>query len=63
MCRRSTTVPGRIAPVTTRGDAIGLLELVLPRVPSPQEVGDIGSAAHALSYVLVDARRHTDVFE
>jgi serine phosphatase RsbU (regulator of sigma subunit) len=52
-----------IVPVTTRGDAIGLLELVLPRVPSPAEVADIGSAAHALAYVLVAARRHTDVFE
>ncbi len=52
-----------IVPVTTRGDAIGLLELVLPRAPLPEEVADIGSAAHALAYLLVDARRHTDVFE
>lgn len=52
-----------IAPVTDRGDAIGLLELVLPRIPSAQEVTDIGSAAHALAYVLIAARRHTDVFE
>ena len=52
-----------IVPVTSRGDAIGLLELVLPRFPSAQEVADIGSAAHALAFVLVDARRHTDVFE
>jgi hypothetical protein len=52
-----------VAPVTTRGDAIGLLELVLPRTPSPSEVADIGSAAHALAYLLVDARRHTDMFE
>src|SRR4051812_7977074 len=52
-----------IAPVTSRGDAIGLLELVLPRIPSPQEVADIGSAAHALAYILIAARRHTDVFE
>jgi serine phosphatase RsbU (regulator of sigma subunit) len=52
-----------IVPVTDRGDAIGLLELVLPRLPSPEEVADIGSAAHALSYVLIAARRHTDVFE
>jgi serine phosphatase RsbU (regulator of sigma subunit) len=52
-----------IVPVTNRGDAIGLLELVLPRIPSPQEVADIGSAAHALAYILIAARRHTDVFE
>ena len=52
-----------LVPVTNRGDAIGLLELTLPRVPAPQQVADIGSAAHALAYVLVAARRHTDVFE
>jgi serine phosphatase RsbU (regulator of sigma subunit) len=52
-----------IVPVTNRGDAIGLLELVLPALPSPQEVATIGSAAHALAYVLVAARRHTDVYE
>ncbi len=50
-------------PVTDRGDAIGLLELVLPRVPSSDEVTDVRSASHALAYVLIAARRHTDVFE
>ncbi|MGY1607570.1 PP2C family protein-serine/threonine phosphatase [Geodermatophilus sp. SYSU D00700] len=52
-----------VVPVTDRGDAIGLLELTLPRFPSAREVADIGDAAHALAYVLVAARRHTDVFE
>jgi serine phosphatase RsbU (regulator of sigma subunit) len=52
-----------VVPVTDRGDAIGLLELDLPRYPSPDEVTDIGSAAHALAYVVIAARRHTDVFE
>jgi serine phosphatase RsbU (regulator of sigma subunit) len=52
-----------IVPVTDRGDAIGLLELELPRYPSPEEVADIASAAHALAYVVIAARRHTDVFE
>jgi serine phosphatase RsbU (regulator of sigma subunit) len=52
-----------IAPVTDRGDAIGLLELALARIPSSQEVANIGSAAHALAYILIAARRHTDVFE
>src|SRR6185312_16173228 len=50
-------------PVTDRGDAIGLLELVLPRHPSPEEIADISGAAHALAYVVIAARRHTDVFE
>ena len=52
-----------IVPVTDRGDAIGLLELELPRFPSREEVTDISSAAHALAYVVIAARRHTDVFE
>src|SRR6201747_594234 len=50
-------------PVTDRGDAIGLLELDLPRYPSPAEVAEIASAAHALAYVVIAARRHTDLFE
>ena len=52
-----------MVPVTDRGDAIGLLELDLPRFPSPAEIADISSAAHALAYVVIAARRHTDVFE
>ncbi|HET6393154.1 MAG TPA: PP2C family protein-serine/threonine phosphatase [Blastococcus sp.] len=52
-----------VVPVTDRGDAIGLLELDLPRFPSDDEVRDISSAAHALAYVIIAARRHTDVFE
>lgn len=52
-----------IVPVTDRGDAIGLLELELPRYPTPEEIADISSAAHALAYVVIAARRHTDVFE
>jgi serine phosphatase RsbU (regulator of sigma subunit) len=52
-----------IVPVTDRGDAIGVIELVLPRYPSPEQIADIGSAAHALAYVVIAARRHTDIFE
>jgi serine phosphatase RsbU (regulator of sigma subunit) len=52
-----------IVPVTDRGDAIGVLELDLPRYPSADEILDISSAAHALAYVVIAARRHTDVFE
>jgi serine phosphatase RsbU (regulator of sigma subunit) len=52
-----------LVPVTDRGDAIGLLELDLPRYPSEDEILDVASAAHALAYVLIAARRHTDVFE
>ncbi|MBB3085981.1 PP2C family protein-serine/threonine phosphatase [Geodermatophilus sabuli] len=52
-----------LAPVTDRGDAIGLIEMLLPRVPTSQELDEIRSAAHALAYVVIAARRHTDVFE
>src|SRR5215203_3529737 len=47
-----------IVPVTDRGDAIGLLEIHLPRHPSATEIADIRSAAHALAYVVIAARRH-----
>ncbi len=50
-------------PVTDRGDAIGLVELVLPTEPAPGTVDEVRAAAHALSYVVIAARRHTDLFE
>jgi serine phosphatase RsbU (regulator of sigma subunit) len=52
-----------IAPVTDRGDAIGLLELDLPRYPTDDEVAEVAAGAHALAYVVIAARRHTDLFE
>jgi serine phosphatase RsbU (regulator of sigma subunit) len=52
-----------VVPVTDRGDALGVVELVLPRFPSPQEVSEVRAAAHALAYVVIAARRHTDLFE
>ncbi|MGY1592526.1 PP2C family protein-serine/threonine phosphatase [Geodermatophilus sp. SYSU D00708] len=52
-----------LVPVTDRGDAIGLIEMLLPRSPTPQEVEQVRSAAHALAYVVIAARRYTDVFE
>ena len=52
-----------LLPVTERGDAIGILELSLPSRPDTQTIGYLVSAAHALAYVLIASRRHTDVFE
>ncbi|MGY1660642.1 PP2C family protein-serine/threonine phosphatase [Geodermatophilus sp. SYSU D00705] len=52
-----------LVPVTDRGDAIGLVELLLPEAPTPQVVRQVRSAAHALAYAVIAARRHTDVFE
>lgn len=50
-------------PVTDRGDAIGVLELILAHHPDEETVADVAAAAHALAYVVVANRRHTDLFE
>jgi hypothetical protein len=52
-----------LAPVTDRGEAIGLLELVLPVEPGHQMLGEIARTAHALAFVVIANRRHTDLFE
>jgi serine phosphatase RsbU (regulator of sigma subunit) len=51
------------APVTNRGEAIGVLELSLPRAPDEQTLKDVALAAHVLAYVVVANRRFTDLFE
>ena len=50
-------------PVTDRGDAIGVIELILPQFPDDQAVADVAATAHALAYVVIANRRHTDLFE
>ena len=50
-------------PVTDRGDAIGVIEMILPRYPDEQAIADVATAAHALAYVVIANRRHTDLFE
>ncbi len=52
-----------LVPVTERGDAIGILELTLQDRPGDDVIEYLQSAAHALSYVLIASRRHTDLFE
>ncbi|MGW5577796.1 PP2C family protein-serine/threonine phosphatase [Micromonospora chokoriensis] len=52
-----------LAPVTERGEAIGLLEMVLPEEPTTQALGEITRTAHALAFVVIANRRHTDLFE
>ncbi|HLL66710.1 MAG TPA: PP2C family protein-serine/threonine phosphatase [Micromonosporaceae bacterium] len=52
-----------LAPVTDRGEAIGLLELVLPAEPGPRVLAEIARTAHALAFVVIANRRHTDLFE
>lgn len=52
-----------LVPVTERGDAIGILELTVSYSPDTETLGYVTSAAHALAYTLIAARRHTDLFE
>jgi serine phosphatase RsbU (regulator of sigma subunit) len=52
-----------LAPVTNRGEAIGVLELWLPSEPDEQCVADVALAAHALAYIVIANRRFTDLFE
>jgi serine phosphatase RsbU (regulator of sigma subunit) len=51
------------APVTNRGEAIGVLELRLPQAPDEQTLTDVALAAHVLAYVVIANRRFTDLFE
>ena len=51
------------APVTNRGEAIGVLELTLAEAPDEPTLADIALAAHALAYVVIANRRFTDLFE
>ena len=51
------------APVTNRGEAIGVLQLSLPQPPDEQTLADVALAAHALAYVVIANRRFTDLFE
>jgi serine phosphatase RsbU (regulator of sigma subunit) len=51
------------APVTSRGEAVGVLELGLENFPLEQTVADVALAAHFLAYVVIANRRYTDLFE
>ena len=52
-----------LAPITERGDAIGLLEVSLDDEPDAATVDHVAAAAHAFAYILIASRRHTDVYE
>ena len=51
------------APVTQRGEAIGLLEIALSAAPTDAVVRRVSRAAHTLAFVVIANRRHTDLFE
>ena len=52
-----------LAPVTERGEVIGLLEVDLPEEPVKDDTAEIASLAHLLAFVVIANRRHTDLFE
>lgn len=51
-----------ITPVTNRGDAIGLLEIILPTRPDENVLQAVGEAAHLLAYVVIANGRFTDLY-
>ncbi|MGW2913573.1 PP2C family protein-serine/threonine phosphatase [Streptomyces asoensis] len=50
-----------LAPVTNRGDTIGVLELFLGQV-TEDVLEQVEEAAHALAYIIVTDRRFTDLY-
>ena len=52
-----------LAPVTERGEVIGLLELALPGKPTSAVASEIARMAHLLGFVVIANRRHTDLYE
>lgn len=52
-----------LAPITERGEALGLLELDLPREPTTDVIAEVRRTAHVLGYVVIASRRHTDLYE
>lgn len=52
-----------LAPVTERGEALGLLQLSLPSAPDPVTLTHIARLGHVLAFVVIANRRHTDLFE
>ena len=52
-----------LAPVTERGEALGLLQLSLPAAPDASVLAQIARLGHLLAFVVIANRRHTDLFE
>ena len=52
-----------LAPVTERGEAIGVLELSVPARPAVDDLSEIARVAHVLAFVVIANRRHTDLYE
>jgi serine phosphatase RsbU (regulator of sigma subunit) len=52
-----------LAPMTERGEVIGLLELRAPHEPDTDTLAEIARLAHLLAFVVIANRRHTDLYE
>lgn len=52
-----------IAPVTSRGEAVGVLELGLDDEPDQQTLATVSAVGHVLAYVVIANRRFTDLFD
>jgi len=51
------------APVTQRGETVGVLELLLDGPVEPAAERAVSQAAHALAYVVIADRRYSDLYE
>jgi serine phosphatase RsbU (regulator of sigma subunit) len=52
-----------LAPVTQRGEVLGLLQLSLPDAPDASALEQIAGVGHLLAFVVIANRRHTDLFD
>ncbi|QBX55114.1 serine/threonine-protein phosphatase [Nocardioides seonyuensis] len=52
-----------LAPVTERGESIGLLEVHVAEDPGSEMVAQVGQVAHLLAFVVIANERHTDLYE
>jgi serine phosphatase RsbU (regulator of sigma subunit) len=50
-------------PVSERGEAVGVLELLLAETPGAHTLDYLSSAGHALAYVVIADRRFSDLYE
>jgi serine phosphatase RsbU (regulator of sigma subunit) len=52
-----------LVPVTESGDALGVIDLHLPREADAQVFADIAAVAEALARVVIASRRHSDLMD
>jgi hypothetical protein len=51
------------APVTSRGEAVGVVALGFDDEPDQQTLATVSAGAHALAYIIIANRRFTDLFD